>query len=229
MTRHAPVTGTGALLGIRTADQAAGQADGTEKPSPVTLSCGRVVAPPRPRVNRSAQVSVITLTGGLAVLATGSLAQELADIAVSAFTAPPWNRTPAQARQLAERMLTDARCPGFALALASTAGGMRLAGFGYGLPRHPALDGAADPFRGTGTRPFEFCELAVRPEARGLGTGRALHDAVLAASGPQLRWLVTHPAARPAVRLYQTGGWQIRQVFPSTADGGSQLLMTRHR
>ncbi len=215
-------------MGTGTADQAAGRADGTQ-PSPVALSSGLAAALPPVPVRRSPRVSVITLTGGLVGLAARSLAEELADIAVSAFTAPPWNRMPDQARQLADRMRTDAQCPGFALALAFTAGGMRLAGFGYGLPRSPAARGAPDPFHRIGTDRFEFCELAVRPEARGLGTGRALHDAVLAASGPQPRWLVTHPAARPAVRLYQTSGWQIRQVLPGTADGGSQLLMTRHR
>jgi len=65
------------------------------------------------------------------------------------------------------------------------------------------------------------------PAACGLGAGRALHDAVIGASGPQSRWLVTHPAARPALSLYQARGWQVRRLFPSRADSSTRLLMTR--
>lgn len=75
---------------------------------------------------------MITLTGGLASMAVRS--RLLADVASSAFAAPPWNETPAHARQLADRMPADARHPGFALALAFTHRGASLAGFGYGLP-----------------------------------------------------------------------------------------------
>lgn len=191
-------------------------------------SCTPATALPPVPVRRGAQVSVIPLTGSLAGLAARSLALELAEVALASFAAPPWNETPAQARQLVDRMLTDTQSPAVAFALAFTDGGMRLAGFGYGLPRWPVPGSAADPLPFTATIPFEFCELAVRPTARGLGTGRALHDAVLAASGPQPRWLVTHPAARPAVRLYQTSGWQISRPFRSAASGSSRLLMTRH-
>ena len=35
-------------------------------------------------------------------------------------------------------------------------------------------------------------------------------------------------AAEPAVRLYQTSGWQVRRVFSSRTNGSSRLLMTRH-
>lgn len=182
---------------------------------------------PAVRARRPAQVSVIPLTGPLAGLAARSLAVELAEVALAAFQAPPWNETPAHARQLVDRMLTDTQSPGVACALAFTGGRMRLAGFGYGLPRGPAPDGAVGSVPFARAEPFEFCELAVRPAARGLGTGRALHDAVVAASGPQPRWLVTHPAAGPAVRLYQTSGWQICRPFRS-ANGSRRLLMTRH-
>ena len=204
--------------------------------TPDEATCGTMVeASPPPATgpaNGGARVSVITLIGGLANLAVSGLRPVLAEVALSAFTAPPWNETPAQARQLADRMLADAQRPGFALALAFTCGGMRLVGFGYGLPRCPAPDSAMGtlPFASSaGTEPFEFCELAVTPDARGIGVGRALHDTVLAASNPQPRWLVTHPAAHPAVRLYQTSGWQITRVFPSSTNGSSRLLMTRYR
>ena len=191
------------------------------------LSCKLVAARPVVRGRRPAQVAVITLTGGLAAVAVRGLAPALTEVALSAFAAPPWNETPSHARQLAARMLADASHPGFALALAFTGGGTCLTGFGYGLPRYPAPGSAVGSLPFAAPEPFEFCELAVRPAARGIGAGRALHDAILAASGPQPRWLVTHPAARPAVRLYQTSGWQISRVFPSAANSGNRLLMTR--
>ena len=63
----------------------------------------------------------------------------------------------------------------------------------------------------------------------GKGAGRALHDAVIAASGPQPRWLVTHPAVGPAVGLYQVTGWQAGHQFASRAHDGTRLLMTRRQ
>ena len=77
-------------------------------------------------------------------------------------------------------------------------GGAALDGFAYGLPRwqRAALAGGW-PMPGA-TAPFEFRELAVRPAAQGQGR-TALHDGVVAASGPQRRWLTTHTAARPAL------------------------------
>lgn len=204
-----------------TPDKAVGQA------FPATTSCVPATALPPVPGRRGARISVIPITGPLAGLAANSLALELAEIALACFAEPPWNETPAETRQLVDRVLTDTQHPGVAFALAFTSGGMRLVGFGYGLPRWPMPGSAADPLPFAAIVPFEFCELAVRPTERGLGTGRALHDAVLAASGPQPRWLVTHPAAGPAVRLYQTSGWQISRPFQSAINGSSRLLMTR--
>ena len=63
----------------------------------------------------------------------------------------------------------------------------------------------------------------------GQGAGRALRDAVIVVSGPQPRWLVTRPAACPAVGLYQASGWQAGRQFASRAHGGTRLLMTRRQ
>ena len=187
-------------------------------------------APSSPdRQRRIPQVAVIALTGDQAGLAVRGLAAALAEVAAAAFAAPPWSETPAQARRLAVRMLEDAQRPGFTVSLAFTGAGTGLAGFGYGLRRPPAPGTGGDCLPFPDAEPFEFCELAIRPSARGLGAGRALHDAILQASGPQPRWLVTHPAAEPAVRLYQSSGWQVRRVFASSTDGSSRLLMTRDR
>ena len=172
--------------------------------------------------------TVIHMTGSLASEAARALAGELTVLAAAAFAGPPWNETPAQARQLYGQILADAMYPAFTLALAFTGHGPALAGFGYGIPRWPrGITGTGLP--PGGTAPFELCELAVLPAARGQGAGRALHDAIIAASGPRQRWLVTHPAARPAIGLYRASGWHSRRMFPSRADGSTRLLMTRHR
>ena len=175
------------------------------------------------------QFTVIPVAGPLGGEAARALVGELTDLAAAAFAAPPWNETPAQARQLTGQVLADSRHPAFVLALAFCGRGPALAGFGYGIPRwpHPGITG--HELASDGSEPFELCELAVRPAVRGRGAGRALHDAIIAASGPQPRWLVTHPAARPAVSLYRASGWQARRLFASRADGTPRLLMTRRR
>jgi ribosomal protein S18 acetylase RimI-like enzyme len=131
------------------------------------------------------------------------------------------------ARQMVGRMLADTVHPAFTLAFAFTGCGPALTGFAYGVPRWPWPAVAVTGPTADGTEPFEFCELAVRPAGRGQGTGRALHDAVIDASGPRSRWLVTHPAASPAVRLYRASGWRTGRLFPSRADRGTRLLLTR--
>ncbi len=223
--------GIGTVTGTRNEATCSVIADTEPPPSAAPSRMPAALSPPV-RAGSAARVSVITLTGGLADLAVSGLRPVLTEVALSAFAAPPWDETPEHARQLANRMLADAQLPGFALALAFTCGGMRLVGFGYGLPRFPAPGSAVGPLPFlpfASTEPFEFCELAVSPAARGIGVGRALHDAVMAASEPRPRWLVTHPAAHPAVRLYQTSGWQISRVFPSITNGSSRLLMIRYR
>jgi len=182
------------------------------------------VPPAQPKSARP--FTLITMTGSLAAEAARGLKDELSELAAEAFSAPPWHETPAQARQLTDRMLSDARNPAFVLAFAFAGRGPALAGFGYGLPRRPGpfIAGNSLTFDG---EPFELCELAVRPAARGRGAGRALHDAIVTASGPQPRWLVTHPAAHPAVSLYRARGWHTERLFSSRADGSTRLLMAR--
>jgi GNAT superfamily N-acetyltransferase len=188
-----------------------------------------MTAIPPARHDGARRFTVITVTGFLAAEVARALANELTGLAAAAFAVPPWNETPAHARQVTGQMLADAGHPAFVLALAFTGNGPALAGFGYGIPRWPRPGIAGGALAYGGAEPFELCELAVRPAARGQGAGRALHDAIVAASGPQPRWLVTHPAARPAVGLYRATGWHARRLFPSRADSGTRLLMTRSR
>jgi len=77
-------------------------------------------------------------------------------------------------------MLADADRTGFVLALARAARGAPLYGFAYRLPRWQLALLAGQGAPSGGQPPFEFCELAVRPSARGCGVGAALHDAVTA-------------------------------------------------
>ena len=170
---------------------------------------------PSGRTDSAARFTVITMAGALAAEAAAGLAGDLADLAATSFASPPWNEAPANAKQLTRQLLADARHPAFVLALAFAGHGPALAGFGYGLRRWPYPVAAGDGPALAGTEPFELCELAVRPAAQGHGTGRALHDAILAASGPQPRWLVTHPDAHPAVRLYHATGWHTGGCTPA--------------
>ncbi len=184
-------------------------------------------AAPPARLTGAGRFTVAVVTGPRADALASGLAGDVCDLAAAVFAAPPWNQTPAHARLLTDRMLADAEQAAFVLAVAFNGDGPGLAGFAYGVPRWPEPGLAAGALTAGGTGPFEFCELAVSPAARGLGAGRALHDAVVGASGPQQRWLVTHPAARPAVALYRARGWHTRRLFPSRTDASIRLLMAR--
>jgi len=186
-------------------------------------------AAPRTETARHGRAEVFALAGAAAAMAAEGLAPALAEIAAAAFAGPPWNETADQAGRAVDQMLSSARHGSFVLAIALAPTGPGLAGFAYGLPGwHPAVLGGYQPEPGC-IPPFELCELAVRPSARGRGAGAALHDAILAVSGPQRRWLATHPAARPALGLYRSRGWHTARLVPSTRDGTTRLLMTRTR
>lgn len=62
---------------------------------------------------------------------------------------------------------------------------------------------------------FEFVDLAVHPDLRGRGIGRRLHDALL--SGVTGRALLGTSAddTDPAVRLYESCGWQTLGLLDS--------------
>ena len=178
---------------------------------------------------RADRSGVVAVTGQAAEIAATGLAQALAAVAVAAFAGPPWNEPPGQARAMADQLLGDTSRSGFVLALAVTAGGADLAGFAYGLPRWQLAALAGQRPEPARQPPFEFCEIAVLPAARGRGTGAALHDAIVAVSGPQRRWLATHTAAAPALSLYRSRGWQATRLVPGPGDGTPRVLMTRPR
>jgi ribosomal protein S18 acetylase RimI-like enzyme len=55
---------------------------------------------------------------------------------------------------------------------------------------------------------FELVELAVLPEYRGQGVGRALHDKLLESVTGRCLLSTTDDPADPAVRLYLSSGWR---------------------
>jgi GNAT superfamily N-acetyltransferase len=55
---------------------------------------------------------------------------------------------------------------------------------------------------------FEFAELAVTHSHRGRGTGRALHDAIVAGLGRRSLLGTAADPADPAVHLYLSAGWR---------------------
>jgi len=109
----------------------------------------------------------------------------------------------------------DRHCARTGFRMAAALDGERLVGFGYG---YVGERGQYWPDRVVGALPaeladtwvgghFELVELAVLPDHRGLGLGRALHDEVMAGAGGRRSLLGTDEAETPAVRLYRSAGW----------------------
>jgi GNAT superfamily N-acetyltransferase len=149
-------------------------------------------------------------------------AAALRAIAVAAFAGPPWREDHATAIGAAIRLLTDARCDGFVLALAHT--DEQPCGFAYGLNARN-LESLAHAPPGP-TMPFELRELAVSPAARGIGVGAALHDTLMRAVDGR-RWLATHPLAHQALTLYRTRGWHAARLVTHPDTTRTRILMHR--
>lgn len=76
---------------------------------------------------------------------------------------------------------------------------------------------------------FEFVELAVLTDARGHGTGGALHDALLAGLSHERALLGTSSDPHdPAVRLYRSRGWDhLGLLGPDVQVMGKRLMELR--
>jgi len=137
---------------------------------------------------------------------------DLADVYRAAFAGPPWDESDDQVRTFTEGLPDWAARDGFTAAWARDAS---LAGFAFRV-RTPAplpffgfygvlrdrFGAAAAELAGL----VEVVELAVRPDARGGGLGRALLEAVVAG---EPAWLVTRTAATATMAFYARLGWQV--------------------
>ncbi|MER7759526.1 GNAT family N-acetyltransferase [Streptomyces sp. NPDC097619] len=165
------------------------------------------------------------------------LSEELVDAYAEVFSAPPWNEDEETIRQFSARLHTDTRRPGFRTALAQSPTGIE--GFATGwITKAPFPADRAYGHVATQLGPerlaecligaLEIDELAVRPHARGHGTGRALL-AEIAADAPDSRaWLLTARKATDTVATYRRLGWHELSPLPGTENGVLVFLSPDH-
>lgn len=75
---------------------------------------------------------------------------------------------------------------------------------------------------------LEIDELAVRPYARGRGTGRALLTEITADAPDRRAWLLTSRLARDTVATYRRLGWHEVAALPGTETGVIVFLAPDH-
>ncbi|GHD70746.1 MULTISPECIES: GNAT family N-acetyltransferase [Streptomyces] len=171
---------------------------------------------------------------GQAVL---DLADELVDAYAEVFSGPPWNEGEETIRQFATRLQADSRRAGFRTALAQSAAGID--GFATGwitpaaFPRNRAYAQVAAQLGAPRVRELlsgalEIDELAVRPYARGRGTGRALLTEITADAPDGRAWLLTSRLATDTVATYRRLGWHEVAARPGTETGVVVFLAPEH-
>ncbi|WP_328776463.1 GNAT family N-acetyltransferase [Streptomyces goshikiensis] len=171
---------------------------------------------------------------GQAVL---DLADELVDAYAEVFSGPPWNEGEETIRQFATRLQADSRRAGFRTALAQSAVGID--GFATGwitpaaFPRNRAYAQVAAQLGAPRVRELlsgalEIDELAVRPYARGRGTGRALLTEITADAPDGRAWLLTSRLATDTVATYRRLGWHEVAARPGTETGVVVFLAPEH-
>ncbi|MFB6613420.1 GNAT family N-acetyltransferase [Streptomyces sp. NPDC056367] len=165
------------------------------------------------------------------------LADELVDAYADVFSAAPWNEDEETIRQFAARLQADTRRNGFRTALAQSEAGID--GFATGwvtpavFPRGRAYPQVAsqlgpDRVRALLTGALEIDELAVRPYARGRGTGRALLTEITADAPDRRAWLLTSRLATDTVATYRRLGWHEVPALPGTETGVIVFLSPEH-
>ncbi|MFE2142143.1 GNAT family N-acetyltransferase [Streptomyces sp. NPDC059456] len=171
---------------------------------------------------------------GRAVL---DLVDELVDAYADVFSAPPWNEGEETIRQFAVRLQADSRRRGFRTALAQSAAGIDGFATGWITPAaFPTGRGYAQVAAQLGpervrellTGALEIDELAVRPYARGHGTGRALLTEITADAPDRRAWLLTSRLATDTVATYRRLGWHEVTALPGTRTGVIVFLSPDH-
>ncbi|KOU77597.1 GCN5 family acetyltransferase [Streptomyces sp. XY593] len=165
------------------------------------------------------------------------LADELVDAYADVFSAPPWNEDEETIRQFAVRLQADTRRAGFRTALAQSQAGID--GFATAwvtpsaFPANRAYGQVAaqlgrDRVKELLTGALEIDELAVRPYARGHGTGRALLTEITADAPDRRAWLLTSRLATDTVATYRRLGWHEVKARPGTETGVIVFLSPEH-
>ncbi|MFE3069362.1 GNAT family N-acetyltransferase [Streptomyces sp. NPDC059247] len=134
---------------------------------------------------------------------------ELIALCAQAFCGAPWHEPPPGAVRTVDRLLGSAAGRPDFLAVAAFGPDDGLRGFAAGWTDTVL----------SGDRPaFELAELVVAPAHQGLGLGRALHDALLAALPPGPRRLMTLDVPELTER-YARWGWAVAERRrPATTD-----------
>ncbi|MEV7522238.1 GNAT family N-acetyltransferase [Streptomyces sp. NPDC091371] len=171
---------------------------------------------------------------GSAVL---DLSEELADAYGEVFSAPPWNEDAETIRQFSSRLQADSRRPGFRTAFAQSAAGID--GFATAwltAKTFPTDRGYGQVAAQLGRQrvqellvgALEIDELAVRPHARGNGTGRALLAEITADAPDARAWLLTSRVATDTVATYRRLGWHEVTPLPGTKNAVVVFLAPDH-
>jgi GNAT superfamily N-acetyltransferase len=138
----------------------------------------------------------------------------LVETYTAVFCAPPWNESPDRAARFADLLVDWVHQPGFRLVLAGDDDAP--AGFALGLSTpepFPSTRAYGQVRRLLGPAVETLCgwlevaELAVRPQARRAGLGRALLATLV---GDRPAWLLTVPTVAGTTAFYDTAGWSRR-------------------
>jgi ribosomal protein S18 acetylase RimI-like enzyme len=121
---------------------------------------------------------------------------------------------PAVGGDFASRFRVHCRQPGFVLVAARSGG--YLIGYAAGMPLRPSTSWWREvtttlPEQVTAENPgrtFALVELLVRGSWRRQGTGRSLHDLILAGRPEERATVVVPPTATAAQAAFQSWGWQ---------------------
>jgi ribosomal protein S18 acetylase RimI-like enzyme len=148
---------------------------------------------------------------------TATLSDQLVAVYRAAMGAPPFGETEVETGWFAQELADELTEPGYRCWVASDDDG-QVAGFAYGIPTpeippdgwYGSLREAVGPDGAEQwlTGQFAVVWIAVRPERRGRGLGRALLERLLAGAGTERAWLVTHDLDTPARALYRSLGFR---------------------
>jgi ribosomal protein S18 acetylase RimI-like enzyme len=149
--------------------------------------------------------------------ATAAVRDQLVAVDRAAMGAPPFAETEVETGWFADELADEVAEAGYRCWLAYDDDD-RVAGFAYGFPTpeiptdgwYGSLRQAVGPDGAERwlTGQFAVVWIAVHPDRRGRGIGRALLEHLLAGAGTERAWLVTHDLDTPARALYRSLGFR---------------------